>query len=108
VTVQNILAGVQNVSNLIKQQIKCCFIFSILAPDEVHLTPESSPELTKKSWFGTLLTGSEKEETYTVIVRDKSLAQLKADLVHAFLSVSLDFRTRREKKKRCSMILYCT
>ncbi|XP_050720076.1 serine/threonine-protein kinase BRSK2-like isoform X2 [Eriocheir sinensis] len=54
--------------------------------DEVHLTPESSPELTKKSWFGSLMS-TERDETYTILVKDKALATVKADLIHAFLSV---------------------
>lgn len=56
--------------------------------EEVHLTPESSPELTKKSWFGSLMT-TEKDETFTILVKGKPLATVKADLIHAFLSVSL-------------------
>lgn len=55
--------------------------------EEVHLTPESSPELTKKSWFGSLMT-TEKDETFTILVKGKPLATVKADLIHAFLSVS--------------------
>ena len=55
--------------------------------EEVHLTPESSPELTKRSWFGSLI-GSERDEAYTILVRGKPLATVKADLIHAFLSVS--------------------
>ena len=54
----------------------------------VHQTPESSPELTKRSWFGSLMS-TEKDETYTVVVKGKPLASIKADLIHAFLSVSL-------------------
>jgi len=54
--------------------------------EEVHLTPESSPELTKRSWFGSLM-GSERDEAYTILVRGKPLATVKADLIHAFLSV---------------------
>ena len=53
----------------------------------VHQTPESSPELTKRSWFGSLMS-TEKDETYTVVVKGKALASIKADLIHAFLSVS--------------------
>ncbi|VEN43423.1 unnamed protein product [Callosobruchus maculatus] len=53
--------------------------------EEVHLTPESSPELTKKSWFGSLMT-TEKDETFTILVKGKPLATVKADLIHAFLS----------------------
>lgn len=56
---------------------------------QVHLTPDSSPELTKKSWFGSLMT-TEKDETFTVLVKGKLLANVKADLIHAFLSVSTD------------------
>ena len=53
-------------------------------------TPEPSPELTKRSWFGSLMS-TEKDETYTIIVKGKPLASIKADLIHAFLSVSLVF-----------------
>lgn len=56
--------------------------------EEVHLTPESSPELTKRSWFGSLLL-ADKEETVTALVKGKPLATVKADLIHAFLSVSI-------------------
>ena len=58
--------------------------------EEMHQnpTPEPSPELTKRSWFGSLLS-TEKDETYTIIVKGKPLASIKADLIHAFLSVSL-------------------
>ena len=31
---------------------------------------------------------TEKDETYTVVVKGKALASIKADLIHAFLSVS--------------------
>lgn len=55
---------------------------------QVHLTPDSSPELTKKSWFGSLMT-TEKDETFTVLVKGKTLANVKADLIHAFLSVGM-------------------
>ena len=51
-------------------------------------TPEPSPELTKRSWFGSLMS-TDKDETYTIIVKGKPLASIKADLIHAFLSVSL-------------------
>ncbi|KAG1676687.1 Serine/threonine-protein kinase BRSK2 [Nymphon striatum] len=54
--------------------------------EEVGFTPESSPELAKKSWFGSLM-GTEREETFTIIVREKVLASIKADLIHAFLSI---------------------
>lgn len=61
-----------------------------VSTEEVHLTPESSPELTKRSWFGNLMT-TEKDETFTILVKGKPLASVKADLIHAFLSVSFGF-----------------
>ena len=33
---------------------------------------------------------TEKDETYTVVVKGKALASIKADLIHAFLSVSVE------------------
>lgn len=60
----------------------------LASSEEVHLTPESSPELTKKSWFGSLMT-TEKDETFTILVKGKPLATVKADLIHAFLSVTI-------------------
>ncbi|CAG9576964.1 unnamed protein product [Danaus chrysippus] len=56
--------------------------------EEVHLTPDSSPELTKRSWFGSLLLSADKEETFTALVKGKPLATVKADLIHAFLSIA--------------------
>lgn len=58
----------------------------IVSSDEVYLTPDSSPELTKRSWFGSLMT-TEKDETFTVLVKGKPLSTVKAHLIHAFLSV---------------------
>jgi len=44
--------------------------------------------MTKKSWFANMV-GMEKEEyRHTVTIRNKQLNQVKADIVHAFLSVS--------------------
>lgn len=51
------------------------------------MTPESSPELTKKSWFGNLI-ATEKDETFTILVKGKPLSTVKAHLIHAFLSVN--------------------
>ncbi|XP_026322563.1 serine/threonine-protein kinase BRSK2 [Hyposmocoma kahamanoa] len=56
--------------------------------EEVQLTPETSPELTKRSWFGSLLLAADKEETVTALVKGKPLATVKADLIHAFLSIA--------------------
>ncbi|KAK0145305.1 Serine/threonine-protein kinase BRSK1 [Merluccius polli] len=56
--------------------------------DMSSLTPESSPELAKKSWFGNFIS-LEKEEQIFVVIRDKPLSSIKADIVHAFLSVSI-------------------
>ncbi|XP_056115034.1 serine/threonine-protein kinase BRSK2 isoform X6 [Rhinichthys klamathensis goyatoka] len=50
------------------------------------LTPDSSPELAKKSWFGNFI-NLEKEEQIFVVIRDKPLSSIKADIVHAFLSI---------------------
>ncbi|KAL2088351.1 hypothetical protein ACEWY4_015250 [Coilia grayii] len=50
------------------------------------LTPDSSPELAKKSWFGNFIS-LEKEEQIFVVIRDKPLSSIKADIVHAFLSI---------------------
>ncbi|XP_037031794.1 serine/threonine-protein kinase BRSK2 isoform X1 [Bradysia coprophila] len=58
-----------------------------VSSDEVHLTPDSSPELTKRSWFGNLMT-TEKDETFTVLVKGKPLSTVKAHLIHAFLSMA--------------------
>lgn len=63
---------------------------TIVSADEVHYTPESSPELTKRSWFGNLMT-TEKDETFTILVKGKPIATVKAHLIHAFLSVSIFF-----------------
>lgn len=71
------------------QNLDC--IFDLVSSDEVHLTPDSSPELTKRSWFGNLMT-TEKDETFTVLVKGKPLATVKAHLIHAFLSVVFFFR----------------
>jgi len=49
-------------------------------------TPESSPELTKKSWFGSLM-ASEKDETFTILITGKPLSTVRADLIHALLAV---------------------
>ncbi|XP_041941146.1 serine/threonine-protein kinase BRSK2 isoform X3 [Alosa alosa] len=54
--------------------------------DMSSLTPESSPELAKKSWFGNFIS-IEKEEQIFVVIRDKPLSSIKADIVHAFLSI---------------------
>lgn len=57
-----------------------------VSSDEVFLTPDSSPEVVRRSWFGNLMT-TEKDETFTVLVKGKPLATVKAHLIHAFLSV---------------------
>lgn len=69
-----------------------------VSSDEVHLTPDSSPELTKRSWFGNLMT-TEKDETFTVLVKGKPLSTVKAHLIHAFLSVSASFSFSNETSK---------
>lgn len=37
---------------------------------------------------------TEKDETFTVLVKGKALASVKADLIHAFLSVRFQFDER--------------
>uniref|UniRef100_A0A7N8X7P2 Serine/threonine-protein kinase BRSK2-like n=1 Tax=Mastacembelus armatus TaxID=205130 RepID=A0A7N8X7P2_9TELE len=54
--------------------------------DMSSLTPESSPELAKRSWFGNFIS-LEKEEQIFVLITDKPLSSIKADIVHAFLSI---------------------
>nr|XP_042703289.1 serine/threonine-protein kinase BRSK2 [Chrysemys picta bellii] len=46
----------------------------------------SLPRLAKKSWFGNFIS-LEKEELIFVVIRDKPLSSVKADIVHAFLSI---------------------
>lgn len=78
-------------------------MISLTTGDEVSLTPEpeSSPELTKRSWFGTLM-GSERDETYTILVKGKPLASVKADLIHAFLSVISRHQYNNSKRNQKS------
>ncbi|KAF3854607.1 hypothetical protein F7725_022662 [Dissostichus mawsoni] len=48
-------------------------------------TPPPSP-LAKKSWFGNFI-NLEKEEQIFIVIRDKPLSSIKADIVQAFLSI---------------------
>ena len=48
--------------------------------------------LTKRSWFGALMGSTEKEEHHFVMIKDRALSQIKADLVHAFLCVRIATR----------------
>ncbi|XP_024145638.2 serine/threonine-protein kinase BRSK2 [Oryzias melastigma] len=43
-------------------------------------------KLAKKSWFGNFI-NLEKEEQIFIVIRDKPLSSIKADIVHAFLSI---------------------
>ncbi|XP_077444614.1 serine/threonine-protein kinase BRSK2-like isoform X7 [Stigmatopora argus] len=54
--------------------------------DMSSLTPDSSPELAKKSWFGNFI-NLEKEDQIFIVIKDKPLSSIKADIVHAFLSI---------------------
>lgn len=49
----------------------------------VFLSPH---RLAKKSWFGNFI-NLEKEEQIFVVIKDKPLSSIKADIVQAFLSV---------------------
>lgn len=67
-------------------------------------TPESSPEMTKKSWFGSLM-ASEKDETFTILITGKPLSTVKADLIHALLSVSCKkFCTKNVEIDTCYIV----
>uniref|UniRef100_A0A8C9EHR0 BR serine/threonine kinase 2 n=1 Tax=Pavo cristatus TaxID=9049 RepID=A0A8C9EHR0_PAVCR len=46
----------------------------------------SHVRLAKKSWFGNFI-NLEKEEQIFVVIKDKPLSSIKADIVHAFLSI---------------------
>lgn len=46
--------------------------------------------MAKKSWFGNFIS-LEKEEQIFMVIRDKPLSSVKADIVHAFLSVSIQY-----------------
>uniref|UniRef100_A0A8D0G8U6 BR serine/threonine kinase 2 n=1 Tax=Sphenodon punctatus TaxID=8508 RepID=A0A8D0G8U6_SPHPU len=50
--------------------------------------PPTTPHqtLAKKSWFGNFI-NLEKEEQIFVVIKDKPLSSIKADIVHAFLSI---------------------
>ncbi|XP_076369721.1 serine/threonine-protein kinase BRSK2-like isoform X4 [Tachypleus tridentatus] len=48
---------------------------------------DSSPELTKKSWF-TNLTVGERDETHVVLIKELSIGAVKANLIHTFLSTA--------------------
>ncbi|MGH0137650.1 UNVERIFIED_CONTAM: hypothetical protein FKN15_063746 [Acipenser sinensis] len=50
---------------------------------QAHFYPD---RLAKKSWFGNFIS-MEKEEQIFVVIRDKPLSSIKADIVHAFLSI---------------------
>ncbi|KAJ8023834.1 Serine/threonine-protein kinase BRSK2 [Holothuria leucospilota] len=56
--------------------------------EDVSLTPESSPELTRRSWFSSLLGSDRNEEAFTIPVPGPCLAAVKADLTQALLSIS--------------------
>ncbi|XP_036408623.1 serine/threonine-protein kinase BRSK1 isoform X3 [Megalops cyprinoides] len=73
--------------------------------DMSSLTPESSPELAKRSWFGNFIS-LEKEEQIFVVIRDKPLSSIKADIVHAFLSVPVAGSREwwRRSKPNCSAL----
>uniref|UniRef100_A0A3Q1FIM2 Uncharacterized protein n=1 Tax=Acanthochromis polyacanthus TaxID=80966 RepID=A0A3Q1FIM2_9TELE len=51
-----------------------------------HMTFSFICRLAKRSWFGNFIS-LEKEEQIFVLIRDKPLSSIKADIVHAFLSI---------------------
>ncbi|CAM9819223.1 unnamed protein product [Lampetra planeri] len=56
------------------------------ADEMTSLTPESSPELAKKSWFGNFISLDKGEQIF-LMVENKPISTIKADVVHAFLSI---------------------
>lgn len=68
------------------KKLSVVFVFEIVCSTCVLLS--FSPRLAKKSWFGNFI-GLDKEEQIYVVIRDKPLSSVKADIVHAFLSVSI-------------------
>lgn len=52
----------------------------------LHLV--SPHRLAKKSWFGNFI-NLEKEEQIFIVIKDKPLSSIKADIVQAFLSVHI-------------------
>lgn len=71
--------------------------------EDINLTPEHSPEMTKKSWFGNLM-GNEREETHVILIKDRALSAIKADLIHSFLSVWKTNFPIRFTNKHCADI----
>lgn len=68
------------------KKLSVVFVFEIVCSTCVLLS--FPPRLAKKSWFGNFI-GLDKEEQIYVVIRDKPLSSVKADIVHAFLSVSI-------------------
>lgn len=63
--------------------------------EELGVTPHTHPpdiplslplRLAKRSWFGNFIS-LDKEEQIFLVLKDKPLSSIKADIVHAFLSV---------------------
>ncbi|XP_071809626.1 serine/threonine-protein kinase BRSK2-like [Asterias amurensis] len=55
--------------------------------EENTLTPDSSPEMSKKSWFSSLVTSDRNEDELSMAIRDRTFSSVKADLVQALLSI---------------------
>ncbi|TMS05769.1 Serine/threonine-protein kinase BRSK2 [Larimichthys crocea] len=55
-------------------------------PGLTTLPPQETPRLAKKSWFGNFI-NLEKEEQIFIVIKDKPLSSIKADIVQAFLSI---------------------
>lgn len=62
---------------------------AVVSPNDLTKSTnlENFYRLAKKSWFGNFI-NLEKEEQIFVVIKDKPLSSIKADIVHAFLSVS--------------------
>lgn len=65
-----------------------------IVEDYPHRVFSVTLRLAKRSWFGNFIS-LEKEEQIFVLIRDKPLSSIKADIVHAFLSVGALFSLER-------------
>uniref|UniRef100_A0A8D0EN83 BR serine/threonine kinase 2 n=1 Tax=Strix occidentalis caurina TaxID=311401 RepID=A0A8D0EN83_STROC len=82
-------SGIFPGSRLVQQFFGCIsWLTASSLPSKPHLSEvlPSSSGLAKKSWFGNFI-NLEKEEQIFVVIKDKPLSSIKADIVHAFLSI---------------------
>ena len=63
--------------------------------------------MTKKSWFANMMGVEREEYRHTITIRNKQLNQVKADIVHAFLSVSSLTLYNHRTLLMCVSMVYC-